>query len=227
MESLKIILLIVCLSAFASNCVSLALWIGQSRIIGGRNATSSAEFVYQVSFQHVKNTSLYHYCGGAILTQDWIITAFKCVDSVDINKVRVMYGSHRLTVPGVVVEIEKIIAHPDWNHVTLEHNLVLVKTKKKIEFVPNVIGPIALPEQASEIGDEGLVSGWGVTEVKFTLLFSVLTDSQLISSVIIFIFVCRKKTKNTKSIRINCNIIGHAYHQSMNAEHWASHQLLI
>ena len=49
------------------------------RIVGG-NVASYAEWPWQVSLRHYKSGQFKHECGGAVITNRWIITAAHCVE---------------------------------------------------------------------------------------------------------------------------------------------------
>ena len=50
-----------------------------NRIVGGRQAVHG-EFPWQVSIQKATRFGFAHFCGGALVTDQWVITAAHCLD---------------------------------------------------------------------------------------------------------------------------------------------------
>ena len=55
-----------------------------NRIVGGTEATPG-EFPYQISFQKIGFDKSWHYCGGSIYNEYWIITAGHCVEGLHFD----------------------------------------------------------------------------------------------------------------------------------------------
>lgn len=81
------------------------------RIVGGR-AANLGEFPYQVSLRTAAN---FHFCGGAIISDTWVITAAHCIINRAQNSVRVIVGSVLLNSGGVTHISSRIITHPEYN----------------------------------------------------------------------------------------------------------------
>ncbi|CAG0905517.1 unnamed protein product [Cyprideis torosa] len=60
-----------------------------NRIINGNNA-QLGWFPHQVSLQ---TSSGFHFCGGSIISQEWIVTAAHCVVGSSASRMRVMSGT--------------------------------------------------------------------------------------------------------------------------------------
>lgn len=100
-----------------------------SRIIGGRNA-QPGEFPHQVSLQFAvpKIAPYTHFCGGSILSENYILTAAHCVDFIEEMEKEVAgvfqlnfvvkagkQNLQRTEDTEQVVFVEKRYKHDKWN----------------------------------------------------------------------------------------------------------------
>ncbi|XP_017484691.1 PREDICTED: serine protease SP24D-like isoform X1 [Rhagoletis zephyria] len=136
------------------------------RIVGGLIA-ASGQFPYQVSVR----VGGRHSCGGAILSQDYIITAAHCVirlswcnlkkfSSLPTYFVTVNAGSVNSSVDGVVAGVSEIITHPDFSYT--DSDIALLKLNVSLQFT-DLIKPIALAGVSPPTGSYATISGWGRT----------------------------------------------------------------
>ncbi|XP_036319182.1 serine protease SP24D-like isoform X4 [Rhagoletis pomonella] len=125
------------------------------RIVGGLIA-ASGQFPYQVSVR----VGGRHSCGGAILSQDYIITAAHCVISLPTYFVTVNAGSVNSSVDGVVAGVSEIIIHPDFSYT--DSDIALLKLNVSLQFT-DLIKPIALAGVSPPTGAYATISGWGRT----------------------------------------------------------------
>ncbi|CAH0557989.1 unnamed protein product [Brassicogethes aeneus] len=65
----------------------------QNRIVGGMDAEKN-EFPWQISLQYYKHNDLHHFCGGAILNEEWFVTAAHCFENMPLDLVTVLAGAH-------------------------------------------------------------------------------------------------------------------------------------
>lgn len=132
------------------------------RIVGGEDA-EVGQFPYQVSLRSKLSRS--HFCGGSILSSRFIITAAHCSQGYN-GKPQYVYavvGALHLSSGGVVVELNKITPHENYDQSKIRNDVSLIRTAEEIVFT-DYIQPIALPTQ--DIGEsEVLLSGWGRTSV--------------------------------------------------------------
>ena len=107
------------------------------------------------------------FCGGSLITSRIVLTAANCMSNFDLYEVLVnMYdvtnttGVESITLNRGVLG-EDIIIHPDYNEDTLENDIALM-------ILPHEVTGITyakLNEDASEVGDEFRVIGWGRTSL--------------------------------------------------------------
>ncbi|XP_064141255.1 complement C1s subcomponent-like [Loxodonta africana] len=127
-------------------------FVGIQRIFGGSEAKIE-NFPWQVFFPKPR-------AGGALIDERWVLTT-----------VQVMEGNQ-----DPMLTAERVIIHPGWEFLddpekrkNFDNDIALVLLKDPVKMRPTV-SPICLPgttpEYSPSVGDLGLISGWGRTEVK-------------------------------------------------------------
>ncbi|KOC69514.1 Mite allergen Der p 3 [Habropoda laboriosa] len=130
------------------------------RIVGGKIA-KPGEFPYQVSLQI--EPLRYHYCGGTILNEYYVITAAHCVKDLPLEIIIVVSGTVDLRKPASKHPVEKIYVHEKYNSTdTYANDIALVKVKNQFKksFLESFV-PMPLPEEIAETNDPAIVSGFG------------------------------------------------------------------
>ncbi|RLU26778.1 hypothetical protein DMN91_000575 [Ooceraea biroi] len=131
------------------------------RIVNG-NDVAPGEIPYQVSLQHARST--FHFCGGSIINDYYVITAAHCVADKIPADIAVIAGTVNLNWPNAKHTVEDVICHEryqrynSWlNDIALVRVFIpFTETVPDITFVP-------LPEQDEfvEPGSIARVSGYG------------------------------------------------------------------
>ena len=112
------------------------------------------------------------FCGGTVITADWIVTAAHCMHKdtegtkpYALHEIRVVLGEHdnsisgEETIPRLVREVSKIISHPDYDAVTYNNDIALIKVAQPIDL--SVYTPACLPvDGESFVGQNAWVYGW-------------------------------------------------------------------
>ncbi|XP_057341819.1 polyserase-2-like [Microplitis mediator] len=132
-----------------------------SRIVGGEDVNIE-EVPYQVSVQ-VRGR---HWCGGSIISENWVLTAAHCT-RLPQRKYSIRAGSVWDDRDGNVYDVDKIINYHDYSdhHDVPENDISLVHVREPFVF-DETCQIIELPDQGEkvEIGAYSVVTGWGVTK---------------------------------------------------------------
>ncbi|RVE52120.1 hypothetical protein evm_003193 [Chilo suppressalis] len=106
-----------------------------------------------------------HWCGGAIVAKQWILSAAQCFDYVTNDEVTVRLGSVFRDFGGRILAVTDIKRHPDYrmDQYYPEHNLALIKVNIPIR-PNNRVQPVALAIADSDLPPsfgETVVTGYG------------------------------------------------------------------
>ncbi|RWS02774.1 Trypsin-1-like protein [Dinothrombium tinctorium] len=150
------------------------------RIIGGRVALR-AEYPWMVSIQRKNTPILYnlgitshrdgytHFCGGALIASDWVITAAHCFDeSLALDEVRVIAGGYSLSKKAeeeTIHEVEHVEKHPEWNSEKVLNDIALVKLKNAVNLQFPWTNVICLPNRWYIPFGFATIAGWGLTSI--------------------------------------------------------------
>jgi len=123
------------------------------RIVGGVNATDG-QAPYQCSLQQNGR----HFCGCAIIEEQWILSAAHCL-VIGINGVQILVGTNDLKSGGVRYTPKKYIIHENYGKPNFANDIGLIQVDK-IEFNEKV-QPIKYSSKFVEGGTELFATGWG------------------------------------------------------------------
>ncbi|XP_066532843.1 trypsin-2-like isoform X1 [Hoplias malabaricus] len=125
------------------------------KIVGGYECTPYSQ-PWQVSLN-----AGYHFCGGSLVSQDWVVSAAHCYKS----SIQVRLGEHNIQVnenTEQFITSAKVIRNPNFSSWTLDSDIMLIKLSQPARL-NQYVQTVALPENCAAAGTWCRVSGWGNT----------------------------------------------------------------
>ncbi|XP_072941878.1 trypsin-like [Epargyreus clarus] len=128
------------------------------QIIGGR-PSSVARHPYQVSMVINGNS----FCGGFIISNEYVITAAHCVRNAAPSAIRLRVGSTRRDSGGRIVAVSNVTVHPQYGRPQFDNDIAVLRLARPLVF-SNSISSIRLPQPRQAVPLVRLtVTGWGLT----------------------------------------------------------------
>ncbi|XP_044744420.1 venom serine protease-like isoform X2 [Coccinella septempunctata] len=143
-------------------------WKQGMRIVGGQE-TGVNEYPFMSALVDSELGSLY--CGAAIISQRYAVTAAHCLTSKLPKNIGLLVGDHNIstgadTPYAQIYLTERFIIHPEFNPQTQNNDIAMVKTRMNIAF-SLYVGPVCLPFRYTTNDFRGLpvtALGWGSEE---------------------------------------------------------------
>ncbi len=135
---------------------------GTVKIVGGGPSTEGQQR-WITSLQYEGE----HFCGGAVVGSEWILTAAHCTvgETAGDPGLSVWVGGHDLflTDQGFRRDVVQIIVHSQYNDSTLENDIALLRLASSLpDSIPTVLLPtMAVMSGAGAPNQPATVSGWG------------------------------------------------------------------
>ncbi|XP_053162257.1 coagulation factor X-like [Hemicordylus capensis] len=137
------------------------------RIVGG-SFCHPGDCPWQVLLQNKRGDG---FCGGSLISSQWVLTAAHCLDTIVPHQVTVGdFDKHQREKDEQKVRVRQYWQHPHYNSENYNNDIALLQLTSNVVFSKNVI-PICLPSPnlatlLLEDRTQGLVSGWGATHTK-------------------------------------------------------------
>jgi len=141
---------------------------GQARIVGGHDSDFSQHpWMAAIIKSYFFGTSKRMSCGGALISERYVLTAAHCVYSTGIDSMKIRLGEWDMKkeverLPHRDYSIESKTVHPSYNPATFENDIALVKLKETVTFKEHII-PVCLPTKKDFVGKKATAVGWGRT----------------------------------------------------------------
>ncbi|KAL0172034.1 hypothetical protein M9458_032345 [Cirrhinus mrigala] len=121
-----------------------AFALDDDKIVGGYECTPYSQ-PWQVSL----NIG-YHFCGGSLVNENWIVSAGHCYQS----RIEVRLGEHNIAInegSEQFINSAKVIRHPNYDSWTIDSDIMLIKLSTPASL-NQYVQPISLPSGCAPAG---------------------------------------------------------------------------
>lgn len=134
--------------------------IFEPRIVGGSDASAS-DNPFQVALlsKNESNNFNAQFCGGSLVSANFVVTAAHCSDFVTAGNVQVLTGTRRLNGTGVRRNVVRITTHPNWNAKTFDNDVAVWQLATATSGIPFA----TLATEDGPVGANLLATGWGAS----------------------------------------------------------------
>ncbi|XP_042314111.1 coagulation factor X-like [Sceloporus undulatus] len=138
-----------------------------ARVVGG-TFCRPGDCPWQVLIQNKRG---YGFCGGSLISSQWVLTAAHCLDTVAPHHVTVGdFDKYQRERDEQKVRVRQFWRHPQYDSDNYNNDIALIRLTSDVVFSQHVL-PICLPSPnlaalLIEEQSQGMVSGWGATHTK-------------------------------------------------------------
>ncbi|XP_038135733.1 uncharacterized protein LOC119779945, partial [Cyprinodon tularosa] len=131
------------------------------QFVEGQDATPR-HWPWQARLQGIGVQGRSSFCGGSLITDQWVLTAARCIERLRLAEVHLGVNGLSDHAREVIVGIDQYIFHPGYNSTTLENDMCLLKLSSPVR-ITDYIQPVCLASGNSTFhnGTTSLVTGFG------------------------------------------------------------------
>ncbi|XP_017056162.1 LOW QUALITY PROTEIN: serine protease SP24D [Drosophila ficusphila] len=152
---------------------------------GGHSSRAPAEVGSQPHSVSLRRNGV-HVCGGALVAENWVITAAHCVSlaggqqSYPPRSFNVRAGSIQRLAGGQLVPLTQVIIHPNYSgsDAAGANDLALLQLQSPVTLNANT-KPVALATERPPAGSQLSFSGWGSSQLEGSLSHGLQVASRL------------------------------------------------
>uniref|UniRef100_A0A673Z0U7 Chymotrypsin-like n=1 Tax=Salmo trutta TaxID=8032 RepID=A0A673Z0U7_SALTR len=156
-----LIVLRLCVCALGCGVPSTPPQVSGLKIVNGQNAVSGS-WPWQVSLQ---DTSGFHFCGGSLISQNWVVTAAHCLVTPGRHQVILSEHDRQFNAEPIQVKsISRAITHPYYNSQNFKNDVTLLKLSSPVQITSRV-SSVCLASSSTSFpsGTRCVTTGWGKT----------------------------------------------------------------
>ncbi|XP_075927870.1 trypsin-like [Petromyzon marinus] len=136
-----------------------APYMYEDHIVGGSECAAHSQ-PWQVSL----NIG-YHFCGGSLISSEWVVSAAHCY--MPASSISVRIGEHNIFTSEDTeqwIQASKAIPHPQYLSATTDNDIMLIKLSSPATL-NQYAQAVPLPSSCVGTGVMCTISGWGETEI--------------------------------------------------------------
>ncbi|KAM4676085.1 acrosin-like [Discoglossus pictus] len=149
--------------------------------------TKPGTWPWMVSLQQLIKKNYIHRCGGALLNNNWVLTAAHCFGEkgTNLNEWRIVFGVNTLSSLGPETQIrhiEKKIRHEGYNSLEEKNNIALLKVDTPVNY-SDYVQPACLPQASVDLNlmTDCYIAGWGfMAKDQVNVISDVMKDAHVI-----------------------------------------------